>query len=92
MDPATIFQAEVEDSIEKINMALKVLKKLKSVYREHRRKLHTYFDEGDEKLWEFPDKLVFQRYDSFYERAKIIKVRRMNRYPIFIAVGSLGDI
>ncbi|XP_077869744.1 dynein beta chain, ciliary-like [Saccoglossus kowalevskii] len=74
LEPNEIFKGEAEESLEKTQMAIDVLKEFRKVYEEHRAKLKDYFKNGDEpKEWEFASPLVFTRLDKFMERLEILK-------------------
>ena len=74
MDPTEIFKGEVEETIEKVALAIKILKSFKTTYEEHRVKLKDYFKEGEPLEWEFVPELVFHRYDEFLGRVETVHV------------------
>eukprot|EP00058_Branchiostoma_floridae_P010281 XP_002595769.1 hypothetical protein BRAFLDRAFT_200305 [Branchiostoma floridae] len=74
LGPDEIFKGEMEDSLEKVNLVLKMLHTFKTEYHSHKAKLKTYFkDDKEPKEWEFADALVFSRMDSFVQRIEVIK-------------------
>ena len=77
MEPADIFKGEAEETIEKVQVALRILRFFKDSYEEHRAKLPDYFKDGKEvRQWEFAPQLVFHRYDKFVERVETVHVSR----------------
>lgn len=73
--PDEIFKGEVEETIDKVRKANKVLLSFKESYEEHRKKLKDYFKDGAEpREWEFASELVFGRYDLFTMRVQTIEV------------------
>ncbi|XP_067673689.1 dynein beta chain, ciliary-like [Haliotis asinina] len=74
LEPSELFKGEVEETVEKVCKACKVLQSFRSTYEEHKDKLKTYFPEGQEpREWEFAPQLVFARFDKFAERVETIK-------------------
>ena len=69
-----IFKGEVEETLSRVQAALKNLLAFKTVYDEYRVKVKDYFNEGEPKEWEFAPQLVFHRFDQFVERVRLIKV------------------
>ena len=54
--------------------SLRTLKDFKSVFQTSKANLPTYFKEDEQpKTWDFQEKLVFDRFDSFTERLKTIQ-------------------
>ena len=74
MEPTEIFKQDPEEALEKVSVAVKVMECFKALYHEHRDKLHTYFKEGEPKLWEFATPMVFARTDAYVDRLKILVV------------------
>ena len=54
LDPASIFQIEVEEALDKVKVSIRNLKEFKSSFQEYKSKLPSYFT-GDKtpKMWEF---------------------------------------
>ena len=53
--------------------SLRTLKEFKSVFQTSKANLPTYFKEDEQpKTWDFQEKLVFARFDSFNDRLKTI--------------------
>ena len=75
LEPAELFKNEVEESIAKVRMGLKITRQFKVTYQEHREKIASYFRDGAEPiLWEFTPELVFHRYDVYLERMETVIV------------------
>ena len=73
--PDELFKGEVEETVDKVRKAVKVLHAFKEQYEEHRQKLKTYFKDGQEpREWEFTPDLVFARYDLFVKRVETVAV------------------
>ena len=74
--PDELFNGEVEETIDKVRKAVKVLHAFTDLYEEHRQKLKTYFKDGETvREWEFAPELVFARYNLFVERVVTVEVR-----------------
>ena len=74
--PDELFKGEVEETIDKVRKAAKVLHAFTELYEDHRQKLKTYFKEGGTvREWEFAPELVFARYDLFVQRVETVEVR-----------------
>nr|KAG5690881.1 hypothetical protein BaRGS_028913 [Batillaria attramentaria] len=72
--PDELFKGEVEETIDKVRKAVRVLHAFRDAYEDHRQKLKTYFKDGAEpKEWEFAPDLVFARYDKFVERVEVVE-------------------
>ncbi len=75
LEPTEIFKGEVEETIEKVQTAKRILHFFKDTYEEHRAKLKDYFqNQEDVKEWEFAPELVFHRYDKVVERVETVNV------------------
>ncbi|CAH8610928.1 unnamed protein product [Heterobilharzia americana] len=80
LDPYDILKGEAEEICPKVEDALKVLRKFKNTYQQHRQNLIIYFDKISKKqsisseivLWEFKSELAFSRFDSFVQRVEEI--------------------
>ena len=46
LEPAEIFKGEVEETIEKVRTALKILRAFKQTYEDHRAKIKDYFTQN----------------------------------------------
>ena len=63
----------MEENIDKVKAALRVIKAWRETYDVHRDKIAEYFPEGREVLkWEFATHLVFERLDAFLERVDTV--------------------
>ena len=78
LEPHELFKGEVDETIGKVQTALRITKAFKTCYEEHREKIPTYFKDGEAKIWEFAPKLVFYRYDDFLERIELVVVSAGN--------------
>ena len=83
LDPEDIFKCEVEETHDKLLMALAALNGFKETYEDHRRRLPEYRGRSSSSSsslasaddWEFPPQIVFHRYDRFLARLANIRVR-----------------
>ncbi|XP_077967769.1 dynein beta chain, ciliary-like [Styela clava] len=75
LNPEELFKSEVEEALDKIKNAVKVLVTFRSAYQIHKDKLPTYFEQsGNETvLWDFDNSLVFARMDTFIDRVHAIE-------------------
>ena len=74
MEPADLFKGEVEETIEKVKLAVDTLRFFRQTYEDTRAKLKDYFKEGEPKEWEFTPQLVFARMDKFLHRVETVHV------------------
>jgi len=79
LDPEDMFKCEVEETHDKLLLALVGLNTFKQSYEEHRRRLPEYRSnssnsEASVEDWEFPPQIIFHRYDRFLARLANIRV------------------
>uniref|UniRef100_H2YYB5 AAA+ ATPase domain-containing protein n=1 Tax=Ciona savignyi TaxID=51511 RepID=H2YYB5_CIOSA len=74
LNPEELFKQEVDQGIESVQVALKILKQFRASYQSHKDNLSSYFEGKDRQvvLWDFDNSLVFARYDCFIERLEDI--------------------
>ena len=73
IEPSTVFQIEVEEALDKVNVSISTLKEFRSCFKKYKAKLPSYFtNESRVKKWSFQEHLIFQKYDTFIDRLKII--------------------
>ena len=76
LDPAEIFKGEAEESLEKIQVVLKVCRMWKDLFLQTRANMsQLYKDPEKVKNWEFASELAFARLDKFVERVAVVEVR-----------------
>ncbi|XP_059027314.1 dynein axonemal heavy chain 11 [Mustela lutreola] len=69
LSPEDLLKGEVEDSLEKIQVAINILKTFKKSFFDYRKELASYFKGNKElKPWDFQSQLVFCRFDKFLDR------------------------
>ncbi|MBZ3875864.1 Dynein heavy chain 11, axonemal [Sciurus carolinensis] len=69
LSPEDLLKGEIEDSLEKVQVAVHILKTFKHSFFNYRKGLTSYFmGNKDMKPWDFPSDLVFCRFDKFLER------------------------
>jgi dynein heavy chain len=63
----------VEENVDKVKAALRVIKTWRETYVMHRNKLEEYFTDGKAIIkWEFATSLVFERLDKFLDRVETV--------------------
>uniref|UniRef100_F7AU91 AAA+ ATPase domain-containing protein n=1 Tax=Ciona intestinalis TaxID=7719 RepID=F7AU91_CIOIN len=74
LNPEDLFKQEVDQGIESVAVALKILKQFRAAYQSHKDDLPSYFEGMDRQvvLWDFDNSLVFARFDCFIERLEDI--------------------
>ncbi|XP_034877289.1 dynein heavy chain 11, axonemal [Mirounga leonina] len=68
LSPEDLLKGEVEDSLEKVQVAINVLKTFKTSFFNYRKELANYFKGNELKPWDFQSQLVFCRFDKFLDR------------------------
>uniref|UniRef100_A0A8C9AK17 Dynein axonemal heavy chain 11 n=1 Tax=Prolemur simus TaxID=1328070 RepID=A0A8C9AK17_PROSS len=69
LSPEDLLKGEIEDSLEKVQVAANILKTFKNSFFNYRKRLASYFV-GHKELrpWDFQSHLVFCRFDKFLDR------------------------
>ncbi|ELK12575.1 Dynein heavy chain 11, axonemal [Pteropus alecto] len=69
LSPDDLLKGEIEDSLEKVQVAINILETFKNSFFNYRKGLAKYFM-GDKELkpWDFQSHLVFCRFDKFLDR------------------------
>jgi len=73
LDPENILKGEIDESLEKVNNALKVMTEFSKLFEAMRKDLQRFFEESGKitKEWEFSYDLIFaDRYDRVVNRIK----------------------
>ncbi|CAK8676513.1 unnamed protein product [Clavelina lepadiformis] len=75
LNPEVIFKQEVDDVIEQVATALKIINDFRSSYQEHKEKLATFFEglKREIVLWDFENSIVFARLDRFAHRLQDVE-------------------
>ncbi|XP_035866411.1 dynein heavy chain 11, axonemal isoform X1 [Phyllostomus discolor] len=69
LSPEDLLKGEIDDSLEKVQVAVHVLKTFKTSFFNYRRGLANYFVGNKEAIpWDFQPHLVFCRFDKFLDR------------------------
>ncbi|XP_062957128.1 dynein axonemal heavy chain 11 [Cynocephalus volans] len=69
LSPEDLLKGEVEDSLEKVQVAINIFKTFKNSFFNYRKRLASYFTGSKEpRLWDFQSHLVFCRFDKFLGR------------------------
>ena len=77
MDSGTVFQGEVDESLEKVRTCIRVLRKFKDLYA-HQKVAIVDMDPGKNiRPWDFKGEIIFAFYDAFLERVETIQVRKL---------------
>lgn len=74
MDPNELFKGEVEETVDKVHLAMENLKVFKNVYEMYRSKVKSYSDDGSLHEWDFEPQIVFHRFNQYVERIACIMV------------------
>jgi len=74
LDPENLFKGDVEETLLRVNQAMKGLTAFKDIFESTRIKMKEFFKNGEPREWEFTPVLVFHRYDRFIERINKIRV------------------
>lgn len=76
LEPSSLFQAEPDESIQKLNKIIGILGIHRDTWQEYRDKLSDFKKEDSHLspiLWTFQPKEIFERFDLFTERLCLIK-------------------
>ncbi|XP_063095395.1 dynein axonemal heavy chain 11 isoform X2 [Cavia porcellus] len=69
LSPEDLLKGEIEDSLEKVQVATNILKTFKNSFFNYKKKLASYFTrEKEPRPWDFQSHLVFCRFDKFLDR------------------------
>ncbi|KAM4874879.1 dynein axonemal heavy chain 11 [Thomomys bottae] len=69
LSPEDLLKREIEDSLEKVQVAINILKTFKNSFFKYRKELANYFTGNAElRPWDFQSSLVFCRLDKFLDR------------------------
>ncbi|XP_053409478.1 dynein axonemal heavy chain 11 [Nycticebus coucang] len=69
LSPEDLLKGEIEDSLEKVEVAINIFKTFKNSFFKYRKRLASYFMGNEEpRLWDFQSHLVFCRFDKFLDR------------------------
>uniref|UniRef100_H2ZKA8 AAA+ ATPase domain-containing protein n=1 Tax=Ciona savignyi TaxID=51511 RepID=H2ZKA8_CIOSA len=73
LSPEDILKGEVDESVEKVAAALKVLHAFRASFDDYKGKIDTFYeDKSKVKYWKFAPELVFSRMDNFINRLDIV--------------------
>ncbi|XP_044534788.1 dynein axonemal heavy chain 11 [Gracilinanus agilis] len=69
LSPDELMKGEVEESLERVQVAISVLKTFKNSFFSYREELARYFTRRQEvRPWDFQSHMVFWRFDKFFNR------------------------
>ncbi|XP_060681399.1 dynein axonemal heavy chain 11-like isoform X1 [Hemiscyllium ocellatum] len=69
LSPEELLKEEVEESLEHVQISVKIFRAYKDCFLKHKEKLASYYTkEQDCKLWDFPLSMIFSRFDRFLNR------------------------
>lgn len=78
---------ELEEGVERVQIAILVLRTFKQLFHTHRQKITEYYRHSQAiKLWDFPAALVFQRSERIMERLLMIKVHELVIIALLVLV------
>ncbi|XP_049809049.1 dynein beta chain, ciliary [Schistocerca nitens] len=72
LDPASIFQSDVDEAKQRIQECIGTLKFFREIFDDRRENLAGYFKDREPTMWTFHPRMVFERFDSFLERMQTI--------------------
>ncbi|KAL1791277.1 dynein heavy chain 11, axonemal [Sigmodon hispidus] len=76
LSPEDLLKGEIEDALEKVQMAISILKTFQNSFFKSRKGLRSYFTGKNEwRPWDFQSHLVFGRFNKFLDR--LIKIEDM---------------
>uniref|UniRef100_A0A4X2K4X9 AAA+ ATPase domain-containing protein n=1 Tax=Vombatus ursinus TaxID=29139 RepID=A0A4X2K4X9_VOMUR len=76
-----LLKGEVEESLERVQVAISTLKTFKNTFFNYRERLASYFTRHQEiKPWDFQSHMVFWRFDSFFDRLMKLEVLSVASY------------
>ncbi|XP_059473724.1 dynein beta chain, ciliary isoform X2 [Neocloeon triangulifer] len=73
LDPSSIFQSDVDEAKQRLQLSIQVLRYFRSTFDEFRELLPRYFGDRPPVLWTFHPSMVFERFDSFLERLLLVQ-------------------
>ncbi|XP_078394996.1 dynein axonemal heavy chain 11-like [Cetorhinus maximus] len=69
LSPEELLKEEIEESLERVQISVKIFKAYKDCFLKHKEKLASYYRNlQDCILWDFPLSMVFSRFDRFFNR------------------------
>ncbi|XP_038653360.1 dynein heavy chain 11, axonemal-like isoform X2 [Scyliorhinus canicula] len=69
LSPEGLLKEEIEESVERVQISVKIFKAYKDCFLKHKEKLANYYANlQDCILWDFPLSMVFTRFDRFLNR------------------------
>ncbi|CAH6779586.1 Dnah11 [Phodopus roborovskii] len=76
LSPEDLLKGEVEDALEKVQEAIRILKTFQDSFFKSRKRLASYFTGSTERRpWDFQSQLVFGRFNKFLDR--LIKIEEV---------------
>ncbi|KAM5271528.1 dynein axonemal heavy chain 11 [Ctenodactylus gundi] len=75
LSPEDLLKGEIEDSLEKVQVASNILKTVKNCFFSYKKRLASFFtgNPGIFRPWDFQSHLVFCRFDKFCDRLRKIE-------------------
>uniref|UniRef100_UPI00398EA260 dynein axonemal heavy chain 11-like isoform X1 n=2 Tax=Pristiophorus japonicus TaxID=55135 RepID=UPI00398EA260 len=69
LSPEELLKVEIEESLEHVQICVKIFRAFKNCFVKHKEKLASYYTNlQDFRLWDFPLSMVFTRFDRFFNR------------------------
>ncbi|XP_038934021.1 dynein axonemal heavy chain 11 isoform X4 [Rattus norvegicus] len=76
LSPEDLLKGEIEDALEKVQVAIGVLRMFQNSFFKYRRGLTSYFTgDTEQRPWDFQSHLVFSRFNKFLDR--LVKIEDM---------------
>ncbi|XP_071447818.1 dynein beta chain, ciliary [Hetaerina americana] len=73
LDPSSIFQSDLDEAMQRIQLSISVLKTFRAIFDNSRENIASYFKEKEPTPWTFHPNAVFERFDSFLKRLEMIQ-------------------
>lgn len=86
LSPEELLKGETEDSLEKVQVAISVLKTFRNSFFKYRKGLSSYFTgNAEQRPWDFHSDLVLGRFNQFVDR--LVKIEVFLYYLYLIICG-----
>ncbi|MEJ1283888.1 hypothetical protein NN561_014866 [Cricetulus griseus] len=83
LSPEDLLKGEIEDALEKVQVAIGILKTFQNSFFKSRKRLTSYFTGNTEQRpWDFQSQLVFGRFNNFL--ARLIKIELLTIFGNFL--------
>nr|CAD7405000.1 unnamed protein product [Timema poppensis] len=73
LDPASIFQSDVDEAKQRVQLSLSTLKIFRELFDEYKERLPEFFTGREPMPWTFHPNIVFERFQSFLDRLNTVQ-------------------